>query len=1307
MKSIKQLAVLSMGALLLAGCAKEKAYDEEYKVEIESMADFPCAKTLEDAPKMLYVPMTLGTPRKVADANPFYQGDEKIVKCVFTKDGIEVVEVESDERFDDNDLNHAPVLSIPVEYKQFGCAEDDYGDCTNKEEEKKELEWFQKTQLEADYAELEVKEVNMLDLTNIEGSDCVQPQSTVVVSTEKSANGVLNIELEKTYKLSKDWKCIRNNYFNDDFKSNSFKVRFFYSMATLDKISTKGYEKLEYPITNHDVFGFFKSKNTRLNDDFDSQREEESYLVNRWDPNKKVLTYYLSPSYSSEMNKPILEATMKSLEVMNKNLETAGVNFRLEFIEQPDPETAKSPGDLRYNSIVLIDDPLANGLLGYAPTVKNPETGEIIQGHVNMYGGVLTSGTRWVYEAAVDVMEEQAASEKQDKFDEKITLDIKALEALKIENFPTVRFEQALRIAATDADSLIQNNYVMKKAYKVSKEITEQSPVDQLSSSDFVQFQKEKELRSKQKVDFRARFNELMSRQFEGMNEIEKRIALKDAEEYGYKLDSRHNIEFFPIAATTKVVYPELKEIKDILDERGILKRWDKLTKEQKEKVKTIILVRRYVATFVHEMGHSLGLRHNFKGSFDADNFYTDKEAQALGMDQAPAYSSVMDYSFSEYNQLGAFGKYDIAALKYGYTGEMTLVNGESITIPQNVTNLSQYRSDYNQKFEKQFVKIAKEEFEKYGIPVFQEKLEDISFYEAHKVIEAIAQNPNLPATVQTTVGNLLGMLTFKINEFEYCTDENASLSSDCNRFDEGSNLAEIAKHRVSRYEQWYKYRNFRDGRLNFSANDMDSYIISRFRGFAQTRDLLEDAERFLEAFGVGVLINGCSAEETAKYWFCDMINDQKAAIDTIGEHFINILKTPDLTCALANKDEPTKIIKLEKLYDVYDNIKYSIKKNLVTTCFDDEVKAHFAKKDLVVVGENGKFLNGFKDTNRKYKYVTDRAVRGFWPDKVMALRYLLNRSSRSSTTDRSHFALVDHPVIKAKLDNVLEHLVLGKPLDNPLPFKKENGELFVIPYTLVGEKINNLENHHRWLKDYLGMPRNGKADLTKVILAQVKNLGHSFDSEVSEKASIANNYVTVRKDDGFLVDNMRLGGALFRTQGDKFFVATERNHLAYFIMDVQDKKPKFDKMGKATIAKIFKQRTNPIAPEGLSETEQLFFAIEVGIQVAINNSLTSGQLFPEAAFISTFGEEAGKALYELYTAASKDKEIAKKLADLSDLKEKLMNEPMADATDDEKTLFAESLDILKDYLDGAMSEETFKFYNKQLNKLPMHISFE
>ena len=85
---------------------------------------------------------------------------------------------------------------------------------------------------------------------------------------------------------------------------------------------------------------------------------------------------------------------------MNDALDQADAAIRLEFDYQA---RGKKVGDLRNNMLVLIDDPLANGLLGYAPTVTNPKTGEIIQGHVNMYGGVLTSTSRYVWQSMVDL----------------------------------------------------------------------------------------------------------------------------------------------------------------------------------------------------------------------------------------------------------------------------------------------------------------------------------------------------------------------------------------------------------------------------------------------------------------------------------------------------------------------------------------------------------------------------------------------------------------------------------------------------------------------------------------------------------------------------------------------------------------------------------------------------------------------------------------------------------------------------------------------------------------------------------------
>ena len=594
---IKKLTPFFLVVITTIGCAKKESFDEVHKtIETSTKSSFftPFSKKrgaenlsgdsaigIKEgmSKKYLYVPMTLGTPREVAEANPFYQGDTKLVRLQFSKEGLEVLEVEKDSRFADNDLNNTPVLTIPGDHLAYRCKEDENGDCSNSEEKNDELPWDQKGFFKPNYADLEVKEVNFLDLVNIEGSDCVQPNGVRVVNYEVKKDDVINIELEKTYKLNKAWRCIRDNYFNDKFSYNSFKVRFFYSLVALDSLATKGYESLSYPLQNHDVYGYFKEESKKLNQDLDSQRKEITYLANRWDPNKKVLNYYLSASYSKPQNKEILDATMKSMKVMNKNLAQAGVNFKLNFIKQ-NKGNEKSPGDLRYNSIVLIDDPLANGLLGYAPSVKNPETGEIVQSHINMYGGVLTSGTRWVYDGAVDLMIEQ----NKKKFSD-ITSEISVLSSISM----GTQFPKSLssgQVANSTVSQTVGRENTIIKSEKTIRVLNE-NPKG-LSKRSEKQLRAKLAQQMKEKVDFKVEFDQLMSGDIKAEDELEKRSKIKQAKELGYSLDSKRTPEFFPIAGTTKVVYPGLLKIKGIIDSKtGILKRWSRLSVSQKEQVKS------------------------------------------------------------------------------------------------------------------------------------------------------------------------------------------------------------------------------------------------------------------------------------------------------------------------------------------------------------------------------------------------------------------------------------------------------------------------------------------------------------------------------------------------------------------------------------------------------------------------------------------------------------------------------------------------------------------------------------------------
>lgn len=97
----------------------------------------------------------------------------------------------------------------------------------------------------------------------------------------------------------------------------------------------------------------------------------------------------------------------------------------------------------------------------------------------------------------------------------------------------------------------------------------------------------------------------------------------------------------------------------------------------QKEAIKADLANLIFYTTLVHEMGHTFGLRHNFKGSADRAHYYprwaalhkqmeTDKSITKD--DLAPySYSSIMDYGGDFYSQADGVGPYDKAAIKYAY----------------------------------------------------------------------------------------------------------------------------------------------------------------------------------------------------------------------------------------------------------------------------------------------------------------------------------------------------------------------------------------------------------------------------------------------------------------------------------------------------------------------------------------------------------------------------------------------------------------------------------------------------------------
>lgn len=1275
MKNFKTLTALALLPIVMIGCAKDTPFDEVYKEPKEAAKNEFITEENGQPVKYLYVPMTLGTPREVTSADPFYQGDEKVVRLEWSEAGLEVLEIEKDKRFSDNDLNDTPVLTIPGSYASYRCREDSYGKCTNAEEENTEVEWYQKDRFTPDFEGIEVKEVNMLDVATVEADSCVQKVSTKLVDYEVSP-GVVNVELEKTYKLSKSWECIWSNYVNDKFSYNSFKVRFFYSLVRLDQVASKKYDPIHYPTPDHDEFGFFKNEELVLKDDYDSQRKERKTLLNRWNPVREnnELVYHLSASFNKPENKLLKDATYKAIEVMNQSMGEVNVPFKIKLVDAEGK--GKNPGDLRNNMIVLIDDPLANGLLGYGPTVSNPFTGEIVQGHVNMYGGVLKSMTRSVWDSAVDLTIDKKNEAKKESLVSGFAVSPKAYSnlpaplaaATSMASLP-VQAANA-KVAGMDKERVMKLTRVLEQsAHKVSDH---KHALERVSMNS-IQNKMEKRIHKKRDM----KLEQVLKMNEENLSEFEKLALKEEARISRWAENNAFAEEAFPIGGTVKVIYPDLLKIEGAAKADGTLKRWSELTASQREQAQNIILVNSYIATLVHEMGHNLGLRHNFMGSWDKENFLSEDEAKHYGLEGIPAYSSIMDYSFSEFNQLKVLGKYDQAALRFAYAQEIEADNGMIIKAKGSVSDFDKKIQEINKQAAKDKVDLESKLARVQNDP--SSSLEDVQ-----AIVKEISEKEKLT--------------TIKRKEYQFCTDENAGLSSICNRFDEGTTLPEVASFLVKKYNDYYKYRNFRDGRLDFSSYDLGLYLNSRYYEFSIIRDLLEEYEFFATIFGADLMAQGCSPQDTAKYPVCKMINERKAAVEIVGNFFVEILKTPDHLCAVTTKEQPNIIVEFKKLAAIYDEVKYDIP-HVTTSCFDPAVEAKLAEDNLIVAGEVGKFLNGFKDNDPNFKYSSDRATRGIWIDKVMAMKFLYQRTWKNWSADEENMALVDNANVLAKTQEILGHLILGDTITDPLPFTMKDGRKFSVPYSIGNDyKIEPLETSLGWINRYLGLPRNGRADLLSAQLYQIAKVGADYGQDYADSAYATENYVTKRR----IANYNDLGNLnqsyVYLENLDSYYAANDANPVAYHMISTINSKTLLDQAGNEAVALVANLRLNPPAPADLSEDEVVFFSLDTQWHATLIGLAAQGQNLPVQAFVQTFGAEIGPKIFAVFQSGQE------RMAQIAQAKVVASMTPPADATDTVKALYTVPLEILVQYANGQITDDLVTYYTSQLDKLPAHI---
>ena len=213
-----------------------------------------------------------------------------------------------------------------------------------------------------------------------------------------------------------------------------------------------------------------------------------------------------------------------------------------------------------------------------------------------------------------------------------------------------------------------------------------------------------------------------------------------------------------------------------------------------------------------HELGHTVGLRHNFAASSDAlnydDEFWTVRDKFPENSWETEhklsehAYASVMDYGARFNSDIHGLGKYDTAAIRFGYGQLIDLISRADISAYTGLRNAISL-DDYTML-----------PFDTGGIDTFDTAATTVVPYQ---------QFIDLWTTqFREIVSKGTGELSvFRERPYKFCEDLFEG-NLDCKTWDRGANQREMVSNVTEQFRNYYAFNAYRRGRLNWG---IDSYL--------------------------------------------------------------------------------------------------------------------------------------------------------------------------------------------------------------------------------------------------------------------------------------------------------------------------------------------------------------------------------------------------------------------------------------------------------------------------------------------------
>ncbi|MEN9579175.1 MAG: hypothetical protein RJA70_2184, partial [Pseudomonadota bacterium] len=259
-----------------------------------------------------------------------------------------------------------------------------------------------------------------------------------------------------------------------------------------------------------------------------------------------------------------------------------------------------------------------------------------------------------------------------------------------------------------------------------------------------------------------------------------------------------------------------------------------------------------YRAVMLHELGHTVGLRHNFGGSADPLNYHDEYwklraktlpsevvgpneqpgslnsylrsnctlidptneaecEEQANGRMAELQYSTIMDYGARFNSDFNGLGRWDRAALASAY-GNLVEVFDESVGVSADVRAAIQ---DANRRFSP-------------GLRQGLVNAMDLHYTDLPSALGGVANlgKRKLIPRAEWQNDSEAGLLKVP---YMSCYDEYVDAVDSCHRWDHGPDNYEITMDYIQRYKENYVFNNFQRDRVGFSGREVLLRVATRY----------------------------------------------------------------------------------------------------------------------------------------------------------------------------------------------------------------------------------------------------------------------------------------------------------------------------------------------------------------------------------------------------------------------------------------------------------------------------------------------